>query len=257
VVSRRSKVLSILVLSEDSSSEAYDTVCALAKEMLKLLVPGVQTDRVGFKPREDENARQALKGSYWKSQNSLDQPALRLLIRTIATELLKPDGFVLYHIDGDQIWSERASSENEREFRKRILQPVQAALHQALSKQPRPETTAEKRIKRLRLLMPFYSIEAWLYQNTREALRLCMEEGCKLCQPKLAKWEQSRASLDEEWQPKKALCLRGKYNSHLASGFPASAVYEAGASFTHAMMDLLDCDELTAKLELTYAPEHQ
>lgn len=255
-MSGRSKVLSVMVLSEDSGSGAYKTVCALAKEMLKLLVPGVQTDRIGFKPRESDNARQGVKGSYWKSQDALDQPSLRLLFRTIATELLKPDGFVLYHIDGDRTWSDRASSENEDKFDERIVQPVQAALEQEFAKPQRPESTSEERIKRLRLLMPFYSIEAWLYQNTGEAIRLCLEEGCKQCRPKLEVWEKSRASLDEVPQPKKALCLRDRYNKHLASsGFPASAAYEAGASFTQAVLGLLECNELLAALERTYTPE--
>jgi hypothetical protein len=245
-----------MVLPEDSGGGAYDTVRALAKEMLKLLVPGVQTDRIGFKPRESDDARQGVKGSYWKSADALDQPSLRLLIRTIATELLKPDGFVLFHIDGDRPWAERASSENEYKFDKRIVQPVQAALEQALAKPQSPGGTPEERIKRLRLLMPFYSIEAWLYQNTREAIRLCLEEGCKQCRPKLEAWEKSRASLDEIPQPKKALCLRDRYNKHLASsGFPADDVYAAGASFAQAVMGLLECEELSAALERTYAPE--
>ncbi|QRN97235.1 hypothetical protein JRI60_51250 [Archangium violaceum] len=102
--------------------------------------------------------------------------------------------------------------------------------------------------------MPFYSIEAWLYQNTREARRLCEETGCKQCHEKLAGWEQNRASLDEVIRPKGELCFQDTHNAHLASsGFPVREAFAAEASFTHAVEGLLECDELTTALERTYA----
>ncbi len=60
--------------------------------------------------------------------------------------------------------------------------------------------------------------------------------------------------MDEVEQPKEALCLRDKHNARLAtSSYPAGAVYEAEGSFTHAVMGLLECGELTSLLERTYA----
>lgn len=255
MVSGRSKVLSVMVLTEDAAKDAYDTVRALAREMLKLLVPSVQTDRINFKPLEDENARRAMHANLWKSTRPLDQPSIRLLIRTIVTELLKPDGFVLYHIDGDRTWAEHASSDNVRQFHERMLPPIQAALRHELGKPQISESAQAERMKRLCLVVPFYSIEAWLYQNTREAIRLCVEEGCGQCPPKLEAWKLSRAGLDEVPKPKETLCLRDRYNAHLArSGFPSIEVFEAGASFSHAVTDMLDCTEFLAALERTSAP---
>lgn len=245
---------SVMVLTEDSGAGAYDTVRALAKEMLKLLVPGVQTHRINFTPLADENARRAMHANLWKSTNPLDQPNIRLLIRSIITELLKPNGFVLYHIDGDRPWSEHESSENEHEFTSRMLPPIEAGVRAHFQRQPNDAATPGERMKRLRLLVPFYSIEAWLYQHTREARRLCEEEGCKQCPVKLIDWENDRASLDEVIRPKEALCFQDKHNAHLASGFPAREVYDAGASFARAVDALLECDELTTALERTYAP---
>ncbi|WP_309892543.1 hypothetical protein [Archangium sp.] len=244
-----------MVLTEDSGAGAYDTVHALAKEMLKLLVPGVQTHRIDFKPLEDENARRAMHANLWKSTNPLDQPSIRLLIRSVITELLKDTGFVLYHIDGDRPWSEHESSENVREFRSRMLPPIEAGVRLQLQKQSHDAREPGKRMKRLQLIVPYYSIEAWLYQNTRETRYLCEQEGCGQCYPqKLAGWEQNRASLDEVTQPKKALCFQDQHNVRLASsGFPAQETYDAEASFHHAVLQLLECDELTTALEQTYA----
>jgi len=248
-----------MVLTEDSGSGAYDTVRALVKEMFKLLVPGVQTHRICFKPIEDkdkplakEDARRAMHANLWKSNNPLDQPNIRLLIRSIANELLKPDGFVLYHIDGDRPWSEYETSENVREFRARMASPISNAIRFHLQKQQAPAEEHDERVKRLRMLVPCYSIEAWCYQNTREARRLCEEEGCAQCNPRLAGWEQDRASLDELSKPKEALCFQDKHSERLASsGFPAQPVFDAGASFAHAVDELLDCDELTTLLART------
>jgi hypothetical protein len=244
-----------MVLTEDSGTGAYDTVRALAKEMLKLLVPGVQTHRINFKPLEDENARRAMHANLWKSTNPLDQPNRLLLIRSIITELLKSNGFVLYHIDGDRPWSEHESSENEHEFKSRMLLPIEAGVRAYFQRHPHDGAAApSERMKRLRLLVPFYSIEAWLYQNTREASRLCEEGGCKQCPAKLSDWEKDRASLDEEVRPKDKLCFQDKHNAHLASpGFPAREVYDAGTSFARTVDGLLECDELTTALERTYA----
>lgn len=255
-MSSRGKVLSVMVLTEDSGDDAYATVHALAKEMLKLLVPGVRTDRVDFKPLDDASARRAMHANLWKSTRPLDQPHLRLLIRSIATELLKDEGFVLYHLDGDRRWSAREPSENVREFEKRILPPLKAAVGAGFQQRRLPVSAVDERMKRLRLLVPFYSVEAWLFQNAREARQLCATEGCGTCQPKLDAWEQDRASLDEVEQPKEALCLRDKHNARLASAsYPADAVYKAEASFTRAVMGLLECDELTALLARTYDAE--
>jgi hypothetical protein len=243
-----------MVLTEDSSKESFDTVRALAREMLKLLVPRVQTDRIGFKPLEDESARRAVQANLWKSTRAEDRPSIILLIRTIINELLKTDGFVLYHIDGDRPWSQRTTSDNVRQFQKLMLAPIREGLREVLSKRNRPEVEHAERLTRLRLLVPYYSIEAWLYQNTQEAARICEEEGCKRCRPMLEAWAQARASLDEVVRPKDVLCLRDKYNAHLASsGFPADEVYAAESSFAQVVEELLDCSALTSALEQTYA----
>jgi len=244
-----------MVLTEDSGTGAHATVRALTKEMLKLLVPSVRTHRIDFKPLEDENARRAMHANLWKSTNRLDQSNIRLLIRSIITELLKPNGFVLYHIDGDCPWSEHESSENVREFHSRMHSPIEAGLRDHLQKHSQDSRAPSALIKRLRLLVPFYSIEAWLYQNTREASRLCEEEGCGQCPTVLAEWEKHRASLDEEIQPKEKLCFQDKHNAHLASsGFPAREVFDAEVSFCQAVLNLLECNELTTALERTYTP---
>lgn len=238
-----------MVLTEDSGSDAYDTVQGLVREMLKLLVPSVRMNRVDFKPLAEEGARRAMQANNWKSGKPLYEQARRLLIRSIITELLKPQGFVLYHIDGDVPWSRHDTSENVRKFLECMFPPIEAGVR---SQRP---LEVEMRMKRLRLLVPFYSIESWLYQHTVEARRLCAEEGCGRCQSRLAEWEADRASLDDVLKPKTTtLCLEGRFNKQLAgAGFPADEVFKANASFARAVEELMDCNDLTAALERTWA----
>lgn len=256
-MSESSKCLSVMVLTEDSGKDAYDTVLALVREMFKQLDPHVRTHLIGFTPLAEPDARRAMHANLWKSTKPLDERNRRLLIRSIITELLKEQGFVLYHIDGDKPWSAHDSSENTQRFRAIMLPPIRAGLLFDLQRKQRAEDV-ESRVARLLLLVPFYSIEAWLYQNVREAGRLCREQGCGSCLPKLSGWESARAELDEVLQPKEVLCLRDLHNAHLASsGFPAKEVFDANASFTEAVLRLLDCEALTSALARTHEPTSQ
>lgn len=248
-MSATSKCLSVMVLTEDSGSDAYDTVLSLVKEMFKQIDPYVQARHIGFTPLADAKARRAMHGNLWKSTNPMDEPNKRLLIRSIINELLKEEGFVLYHIDGDCSWSAVDSSINAQQFRKDMIPPVKAGLASKLGSE-----AGEKRMARFHLLVPCYSIEAWLFQNTREAKQLCATVGCKSCLPKIVDWENNRASIDEVDQPKQALCLRDKYNAHLASaGYPAKEALDANASFAGTVMRLLECEPLTTALAKTHA----
>lgn len=242
-----------MVLTEDSSKGAYPTVHALTKEMLKQLVPNVQTDRIEFTPLEDESARLAMHANRWDSTDQLYETHRRRLASSIANELLKPNSFVLYHIDGDCRWSERQNSEKVKKFHGNMMPRISEALAHGLQRKNRSENERIVLLNRIRLLVPFYSVEAWTYQNTNEAKRLCGEEGCGRCDEKLAKWEQQRALIDEELQPKKSLCIGNKHNKTLAtSHFPTKEAYDANTSLAQAIMDLLECGDLTSILEKTY-----
>ena len=78
---------SLLIITEDSGAEGHATIVAVVKRMLQLI--------------------------------------RATALRTIATKLGRKDGFVLFHIDGDQTWTERRSSENVELFRKRVIEPIE------------------------------------------------------------------------------------------------------------------------------------
>lgn len=268
-MSREPPLLSLLVLTEDSAADAHDVMVALVKKMLWLLDPHYRSHLVAFRPADDAQ-RKVMQGNRWKSRNPRDRARIVLLGRAIAALLLQEEvpGFVLFHIDGDVPWSRRAESDNVQQFDGFLRDYVLPALGNALRAQqhergdpPREEqlaTSTDAALKRLFLVVPFYSIEAWLYQNTTEARRLCAEaESCGMHLDVIGRWEVSRGELDELDKPKGQLCLGASHNLVLAEqGFPAQRAFDAGKSFTAAVVRLLECDDLTAALARTRTPIH-
>jgi hypothetical protein len=243
---------SILLLTEDSAKDAHDTLAALAKKMLQILVPECGTHLIDFRPANDD-AKRAMHANLWKSENPKDHRKNVDLVRTIARKINEPGGasFVFFHVDGDRRFSQRESSENRRKFADRIRFRVQQLIEDELRKKDALADTPAV-MGRLHLLMPFYSIEAWLYQNTREAIRICHAEHAGADVERFEAWEQNRAALEEEEKPKEQVCLRDHHNLALAkSGFPASEVYDARTSLTEAVDGLLDCADLTRALDRT------
>ena len=97
---------------------------------------------------------------------------------------------------------------------------------------------------RLLECVPFYSIEAWLYQSTDAALALCRSNYQGADASTFSKWAENRALLDEVLKPKDRTCLRDKHNEELADGLPVREVLQAGRSLTWFAWVLLSCPDL-------------
>jgi hypothetical protein len=242
---------SLLIITEDSGAEGHATIVAVVKRMLQLIVPDYQTHRLGFEPK-DAQAQRALQGTGWKSKDPRSQADRATALRTIATKLGRKDGFVLFHIDGDRTWTERSSSENVELFKKRVVEPVRMILMRSDS----TAQDAEARMLRLLPVVPFYSIEAWLYQHTEVAIRLCRERYQGRDIARFEVWRQDRAALDDVKEPKDEVCIKSSHNLECAGrGYPAQAVFEAGRSYMECVLRLRACSELWALLDATAGRE--
>jgi septum formation topological specificity factor MinE len=253
--------LSVLLLSEDRSAGAFEVLRSLAKELLKQVDEYVHTHRVTFEPLREASALQALHANIWKSTNPRDRAKQVALFRSIATQLLLENGWVLFHFDGDRPWADRESSENVRKFDEFVLKDVrriiEGKLQEQMAGQPEARRAAaervQERLRKLKVVVPFYSIEAWLYQNTREALRLCEERHGGRDVERFQQWAADRAALDEVAQPKKQVCLKDLHNRDLASNdFPAHEVRAVGKSFAAVVLALSEDTELCEALRRTY-----
>jgi hypothetical protein len=254
VVSREI-VLSVLILTEDGAGDAHDTLVALVKKAFQLLQPGCRTNRIRFDP-QGETERRYMVANLWKGEGpktraQRGQQSFRRidLFRAVATRLLEdePTGFVLVHVDGDRPWSRRDESENRQKYRDEFVAGVRAVLRAS-----KPERE-QQGMARLLSLVPFYSIEAWLYQNLATAQDICAELGNP---PELVRqleaWRADRARVDEEVQIKDRCPLGDRHNKRLATtAWPAAVVHAIGCSFHDAVEGLRRCDDLRAALTAT------
>lgn len=262
-MSRTTRCLSVLLLTEDSGTKAFETMRSVTKELLKQVDEHVQTHKVSFEPlRDNELALQGSHGSVWKSTKARDRQKQVELIGTIATQVMLEDGWVLFHIDGDTVWSSREASENAEKFPKLISEKVRALIELRLSKSQSNSTPqqiaaqASARVTRLKPVVPFYSMEAWLFQNTDEAIRLCQTHYNGRDVDQFQTWSSDRTALDELPKPKEAVCLGAAHNLELAShGLPAREVRAAGKSFAATVEALSQDAELCADLARTYSIE--
>ncbi|EPX61194.1 hypothetical protein D187_000977 [Cystobacter fuscus DSM 2262] len=259
-MNRTATCLSVLILPEDSGPKAFETLRALAKELLKQVDEHVHTNRISFEPVRNELALQAIHSTIWKSTRAKDRQKQVELIRTIATQVLMVDGWVLFHFDGDREWSTRDSSENVKKFQTLVYARVRELVVLKLTElrdgsTPQAlEARAHARLTRLKTVVPFYSIEAWLFQNNREAIRLCQESYSGRDVEQFQAWAQDRTALDEVLKPKEAVSMGAAHNLDLAShGFPAREVHAAGKSFAATVDTLKQDGELRDALARTYA----
>jgi hypothetical protein len=230
VVSER---LSVLVLTEDTGDDAHTTVAAIARKVLLLLEPGLDERRLSF-GRAEERARAGMGFNCYKSSSPRDYDKKVSLAQAIATHLLVDDvrTAVFVHIDADRAWSTRDEAhlcENARRFDEEVRARVEALLVK------RGQVIA---LERLALLVPFWSVESWLFQNTAEALRICQEHHPRhdSALERFEAWSQSPAELDELERPKQAVCFQSKHNARLATqGFPAGRLQRLGLSFAESV----------------------
>jgi hypothetical protein len=257
----KAAALSIVILTEDSGKDGRATVEALARRMLHLVAAGYDERRIDFVPR-DPREEEAMRGNVWKAdgKNPRERERCVRLRRYIARRLCQQNTFVLFHIDGDRVWSERHTSENVAKFEQLIRSTLPQVLERGRANSSRTQAGAQAnadplpvlQVEHLILLCPFRSIEAWLYQNLRAAIDICRREHKEAHVTELEAWEERRGELDELPAPQKALCLGKTFNLELAtSAFPASRANDVKKSFAESVDRLAGCDALVRALDET------
>lgn len=235
-----------LVLTEDSGADAHDVIRGVLRCMFRFIDGQTQTQRIEFEPA-NAKAKAVMQANGWEDKTRRELVDLR---RAIAEKLVE-GGFVFFHFDGDQIWSRRQACKRPEKFRKMIVEPVRIILQEKVDKGRLGVDEVHERLKRLHAITPFYSIEAWLFQNEREACRLCRKEGAHADHTQFVTWAADRKLLDEVDQPKEQVGFKDKHNLALTVGFPTDAVWQAGQSFAAAIDALLADDALLAALKGT------
>jgi hypothetical protein len=259
----------IVYLGEDTSKDTTRALRRVIEHMLREIRPTLSLSRVEFKPSAPDE-RLALRANDWEGATDKATNHTKTLCNSIATRLLTSletgvPCFVLFHYDGDEVWSARRESERSKRFARLIRVGVQRVLenraagrtvHRKGFKPPPPRAafTAEHVglfLSRLVEIVPFYCLETWLYHNFRVAKARC-QERCGRHVSTIESWERGEPPLDEVDKPKEKLCFQDHCNFDLAgAGFPAAELYYAQTSFFAAVEDVCACPGLVEALEQT------
>lgn len=260
----------ILIVTEDSGKQAQPTLHLITRKALKLIDPQINLapDRVSIDPLDPEaEAWLSATANRWKQRPPTRH--LSHLLGTIATRLSEEGGFVIFHFDSDTTWSRRRDSDNRRKFVKIIRSGVELALRggvrSPIERRPAPGidmAEIKRRLSRLIVFCPCYSIESWLFQNTALLATKCASTHRGSPEVKRAHarmidaWAADRTLLDEVTRPKDdALpCVADRWNAELAKGFPSAEIYAADRSFAEAVGGLNACADLLLYARSTYDP---
>jgi len=238
-------VCTFLVFTEDGSKGALATLEALTKKLLRHIDPRCETHRIRFEPGNDD-AREILIANQFKNPR---HGRRRQLYRYVATQLTIENRFIVHHVDADRTWGTRDTnpSENAAAIQRDIIDHVRKVLCERFS-----DEEIDRRLTRFFRLVPYWEIEAWLYQNTGQALSFCKHRPDCRCAALLAAWKTDRGLLDEQPHPSDLLCFGKHHNKALVQGFPTAEVVAAGKSLAAAVDAMFACDALLDAIERTY-----
>lgn len=233
-----------LVLSEDGSHDAVPSLIALTKKMCQFVVPTLKTHLLHFEPPESR-LRWSLTANKWKSRSAADQFLRTDLLKTIATHMLRPEGFVIFHFDGDTPYRERTASPNLEQFSRQIVEPVSQLL-----RQKRTDQEAARIAQKLIVYIPHYCVEAWTYYNLPVLEETCRARVGARDDSILAAWKATPSEIEEVEQPWSMVSAGKDHNRALAErAYPAAVAFDAGKSFSDTVVSLQNNQQLVAVLQ--------
>ena len=249
--------MSIVLISEDGSQSSEAVLENVIKRTFVHCVDSeTQTHRIEFRPLRDAKLGEpalasAVCANSWKQKKSSVRVDIIGFIRFLATNLgadFEIPRFVFMHFDGDCQWSNRAACENRTKFFAEVLPKVEYLLK---GKGLTDEAIALS-LARLKLIVPFYSIESWLYTSRAECITYCREvypedAGCQT----LFDEAQSSAGFDEVLVIKEMACFGSRFNVNLAKLFPVADAYDHNCSYADFVNQLMKCAQITSALKST------
>ena len=232
----------VLILTEDKAG--WDVVRTIVRKSFQEMDPAAIVWPEDRWARPAAKVARAARGSYWKSKSEHDQAERRELIREITTHLLRPAGFVAFHFDGDEPWSQRHQSENVAEWAHFCV-----LVAQNIQQRETDATIGERALSRLFAVTPFYCIESWLYVATDALLAACTAEHGAVHHEDIRKRSQALHGIEEQVQPWKLWCVGKSANERLAAQLPVAVAYGLGQSLHETLERMMACDELVRALK--------
>ena len=235
-----SAALRVMLLTEDSGEDAHEVLRHVVERALRAAQDNLDMEQVEVLPRT-QGSRQAMQFLSFRARKA---HRARVDLARELVDRLTDDGaptFILVHVDGDRTWAERVDPPTHvAEFREHILPGVRNGLAQL---------GVLERSEHLLFVVPHYSIEAWLYQNTPRLRALYAKAPAD--HPNLVDldaWKHNPGALDEVPGPKDRLSIHDRHNLDLARTLPGGKLMAVGKSFTATVLHLRACEPLVRAL---------
>jgi len=232
----------LVIYTEDSSKDADATMRALVERLLYRLEPNVQVHRVELRSALGD-ARAAAAAQRWKGQDARGEGLRRALANELARRLVMGD-FVVFHYDGDKAWDGQPGSPHDGAV---------AELYREIHGHVEARGKGAGLLAGFLRLVPFYSVESWLYLNRKAVVDLVnagrpLQEGLDWLDAHL----DDDLGYDGVKKPKDACPLGAKCNRTLAEQqWSAATAAASSPSWRQVEADWTSCAGLMTALRQT------
>lgn len=217
--------MQIYLFGEDSYSKSTKILKNIILKSFFQIDSNFNDESEEFSYAETEFYWLTLQSNQWKNKKPTSN--FDSLCKLIADIYLNEDEFIFWHIDADITWQDGFninSSSNIIDFQNIILKKVANYLSAK-------GTTLDFEIlyNKLILIVPFYSIESWLYENYQ-----IIEHTHKAEFQVLQNLKHTHGdTFDMIHQIKNTPSVQDKVNLELSNNFPSSKIYRIGMSYAH------------------------
>lgn len=221
----------VLIISEDRGKDSFAVFKNLISSILKNIIPDFQSQLIEYIEIDAKHSG-VLSGNKWRQRRPRDRKLTAMIHnfkRELIQYLLEGPAFIFWHIDGDMRWCDFTQKGNctNLEQLNSFLAPIESELESYRSN----SSTKLPKNKVLKLL-PFYSIEAWLYQNSTTLQNIKGDTSDIHA--------KSPSDFDEILKVKDSFNIKDEYNLQLSKSFPFQKVYALGKSFHRTVEELKD-----------------
>ncbi len=237
--------ISALLLTEDGSKFAVETLGNVCAKIFDFIVPQCSIAHVRFHPIS-ANERDAMTANRWRSTNPRDYSRLLSLCESIATQLLRADGFVFFHFDGDVIWDTHSATLTK--YEDRVVRRVREIVRGKLQKPDGADCSlaVDSTMGKLIHVVPYYSIESWLFANTQTLRERCIPSV--EVEARIQAWQLDLAQLDGVTKPKDLARIDTAHYPELATKLPTERLIELETSFCATVLRTGRCAPLVVRL---------
>ncbi len=227
--------MKVIIISEDSSKHSGSIVTNLFKKSLYLINPNVQIEEICFD--ESLNQHKVSNRNVWKSeQGDPLRSQIGEYMQRLTLELLSEDTFVVWHVDGDRSFGDRPG-ENEDKFFPFINKYKTVT-------SPRDGRAVSIDISKIFLMMPYYSIESWLFPFVSK-----LPSSLGLDHSSVAELSGiSPEEFDEIEKIKHKFSIYDSYNRELSEKVTCEDLYDVDKSFTRFWDSLCESGKLNKSI---------